>query len=154
MRLLSCDSTRSSQRLPGSGLLYLCRNAVFWHAWGRCVDLKYTCPSYQRYPRAQGRKERALRQHPLCLRSFLQMAAVGLLRNAERFSSSRKPGMVAVSEPVVITPNVTELVFEFVNCDPAEILVLAGGAIPPPVSFHRRCQPVLGSLLGFAAGIH
>ena len=36
---------------------------------------------------------------------------------------------------LVLTPNVTELVFESVNCDLAQIIVLVGGAIPPPVPF-------------------
>ena len=40
------------------------------------------------------------------------------------------------------------------NLDLAEILVLVGGSIPPAVPLRRRCQPVLGSLLGTAAGIH
>ena len=53
--------------------------------------------------------------------------------------------------PTSGTPNVTELVFELVNCALAEIIVLVGGAIPSAVPFR---QPVLGSLLGSAAGIH
>ena len=53
--------------------------------------------------------------------------------------------------PLVLATNVTESVTELVNFDLAEILLLAGGAIPA-VPF-RRCQPVLGYLLWSAAGI-
>ena len=53
----------------------------------------------------------------------------------------------------MVTPNITELVFELVNCDLTESIVLVGGATPPAVPF-RRYQPELRSLLGSAAGIH
>ena len=44
-----------------------------------------------------------------------------------------------------------ESVAESVNLDLEEILVLVCGSIPPSVPFRRRCQPVLGSLLGSVA---
>ena len=55
---------------------------------------------------------------------------------------------------LVVTTHFTESVAESVNLDLAEILLLVGGSIPPAVPFRRRCQPVLGSLLGSVAGIH
>ena len=39
---------------------------------------------------------------------------------------------------LVVTPKVSEIVFELVNCNVAEIRVLAGGAIPPPVPISTR----------------
>ena len=44
---------------------------------------------------------------------------------------------------LVVATNVNESVAESVNFDLAEILVLVGGAVPPPVPFHRWCQPAL-----------
>ena len=45
----------------------------------------------------------------------------------------------------MVTPNVAKLVFEFVNCELAEIIVLVGGAISPPVPFRRRCHSAAGA---------